>query len=205
MTASTHSPVAEIGAALHALADEADPVVVGERPLVERVDLELEPVEPELDEQQPLELPRRVVCDSAAAEVRMHGETLQPRDPVRLVDDVEAESPRALAVDLDDEAAELLRLALRARHLLGQRRTVELGPGAEERTDVLAGDELREEVDVVGPGAPDGDAAHASEASDRRRRRDGRSAPVPSPTPRSTSTRPPIAMPAIGSPRKIAP
>src|SRR5581483_10345770 len=108
----------EIGAPLPPLPHVADPVGVGAGALVEGVDLELEPVEAELVEQEALELPRRVVRDPPAAEARVDGEALDPRDPVPLVRDVKAERARRLAVDLDHEAAERLRLGERPLDLL---------------------------------------------------------------------------------------
>src|ERR671929_803565 len=68
-----------------ALADEADPLRVAHRPLVEAVDLELEPVVVEVEEQVPVEHLRRLVRQAPPAEVRMQREPIQMRDPAPAV------------------------------------------------------------------------------------------------------------------------
>jgi hypothetical protein len=83
---------------------------MGLRALVEAVDLELEPVVAEVEDQVPLEQPRGLVGETTAAEVRMHRERAEVRDPAALVGDLEAHQPGRLPVELDHEAAELLRL-----------------------------------------------------------------------------------------------
>ena len=58
--------VAAVGLALHPLADEAGPFRVPDRAVVERVALELEPVEVEVEDQMPLKEARGFVrerCD----------------------------------------------------------------------------------------------------------------------------------------------
>ena len=50
--------VAPVRLALHPFADEADPLGVGDRALVEAVDLQLQPVEAELEQEVALELSR---------------------------------------------------------------------------------------------------------------------------------------------------
>src|SRR5207302_9407855 len=77
--------VPPVGPALHPLADEADSLGVPKCTLVQAVDLELEPVEPELVEQMKLEQSRRLVGQPAAAEVRVDGKAAQARDPASLV------------------------------------------------------------------------------------------------------------------------
>src|ERR671929_1632750 len=64
-----------------ALADEADPLRVAHRPLVEAVDLELEPVVVEVEEEVPVEHPRRLVRHPSPTEVGMHGEPVEVGDP----------------------------------------------------------------------------------------------------------------------------
>src|SRR6266516_1754190 len=86
--------VPQVRLPLHALADEARALRVAERALVEGVDLELEPVQAEVDEQVPLELPGGVVRDSATAEVRVDGEPAQARDPRPGVRQLEAHRAR---------------------------------------------------------------------------------------------------------------
>ena len=65
---------------LDALANEARPLRVPLRPLVEAVDLELDPVEAALVDQVPLEESRRIVGEPAAAEARMDGEAADVDD-----------------------------------------------------------------------------------------------------------------------------
>ena len=134
----------------------------------------------------------------------MHREPLDPRDPAALVAEWNpippARSPSSSITKRPNDSGSCCDRSISASSDVA----VEAADRAEERADVVVGQELDEEVDVVRPRAPDRDAAHVSGAS-ARTRRFGRSAPVPSPTPSRTSTRPPIAIPAIGSPRKIAP
>src|SRR4051794_3586896 len=72
--------VLEIRLSFPALADEADALAVRAGALVEGVDLELQPVVAELLEQEPLEQPRRLVGEPAAAKARMDREPLEPGD-----------------------------------------------------------------------------------------------------------------------------
>ena len=106
-----------VGLAADAFAEETGSLRVRDRPLVEAVDLELEPVVAEVLEQVPLELPRRLVGDVPAAEVRMDGEATEPGDPASAVLDLEAHDAGALPVDLDEEPAEGQRLPPRALDL----------------------------------------------------------------------------------------
>src|SRR5437868_11181991 len=68
-----------------ALADEADPLRVAHRPLVEAVDLELQPVVVEVEEEVPVEHPRRLVGQTLPAKIGVHGEPIQMRDPAAAV------------------------------------------------------------------------------------------------------------------------
>src|SRR5207249_622292 len=61
--------VAVVGLAADSLAHEAGPLGVAQRPLVEAVDLELEPVVTVVEEEVPLEDARRAVRDPPAPEV----------------------------------------------------------------------------------------------------------------------------------------
>src|SRR6476659_6669606 len=115
----------EVGLALHAFPHEAGTLGVGQRPLVEGVDLELEPVVTEVQEHVPLELTCRFVGDAAPSKGRLDGETLEPRDLRAAVRDLEAHGPHSLAVRLDHEAAEVLRLGIGALDLAKQALAVE--------------------------------------------------------------------------------
>src|ERR687884_171647 len=117
--------VPPVGPPPDALADEADPLRVAHRPLVEAVDLELQPVVVEVEEEVPAEDARRLVGEPPPAELRMHREPEQVRDPAPAVRHLERHAPGALpararsVVDLDHEAPVLLRLT---RRLLDGRR-----------------------------------------------------------------------------------
>ena len=91
-----------------------DALRVLDRALVEAVDLELQPVEVELEQQVALKEPRGLVGEPAATELGMDREPAEIRDAVALVGDVEAHQagtpPFAVLLDLDHEAAGLLRL-----------------------------------------------------------------------------------------------
>src|SRR6476619_5752959 len=76
-----------------------------DRPLVERVDLQLDPVETEIDEHVALERARRLVPDPPAATAGMDREAPDLRDPMTLVLDCEADRSDRLAVLLYDEPA----------------------------------------------------------------------------------------------------
>jgi hypothetical protein len=193
--------VAQIRLALHALAHEPRALGVRNRPLVERVDLELEPVVAELVEQMTLQQPRSIVCDAAAAKCRMDGQALELRDLGAAVLYLEPHRPGALAVGFDHEAAELLRLRLRALDLAEQAVAVESRTTTKERLDVLEVHELVQELDVVGSRAANRDHG-VSHAIVRRR---GRSVPVPSATPARIRTSPPTEDAVMCSSRKMAP
>jgi hypothetical protein len=87
------------------------------RALVEAVDLELQPVEAEVADQVALERASGDVRDPVSTEVGVDGEPAEVGDPAADVGALEAHRPGALAVDLDDEDAERLRLSLRALDL----------------------------------------------------------------------------------------
>src|SRR5579859_3384898 len=130
---------------LHALAYVADAFGVRDRTLVEPVDLQLEPVEAELAEHMPLEQPRDLVADLAAAEARVHREPPALDDPVPLAHHPVRGAARRLAVDLGDEPAELLGSARREVDVVPD--VVERVAGAaEERADVVATDQVEEKV-----------------------------------------------------------
>src|SRR5712691_3460629 len=72
--------VAPVGLAPDALAHEAGALGVADRTLVEAVALELEAVVVEVEDQVPLEQPRRLVSEPAPAEVRVEGEAAERGD-----------------------------------------------------------------------------------------------------------------------------
>src|SRR5262249_48694530 len=102
--------VAPVRLALDALAHEAGALGVADRPLVEPVALELEPVEAELEDQVPLQGTRRPVGEAAAAERGVDREPAEARDAVARARELEADRPGALpaapVLDLDHEATD---------------------------------------------------------------------------------------------------
>ena len=82
------------------------------RPLVEAVDLELEPVEATFADQVVLQAPRGVVGEPAAAEVRVDRDPADVRDPATGVRPLPEHRTGAVTLQLDDEQAALLRVAL---------------------------------------------------------------------------------------------
>ena len=79
---------------------------------------------------------------------------------------LEAHRAGALAVDLDEEDAERLRVGVRAGDLLEDLVAALRAHGSEEGLDVLVPDEVDEEVGVVGARASDGDG-HAGSSCAR--------------------------------------
>jgi len=122
--------------------------------------------------------------------------------PRAAVGDLEAHRPGALAVDLDHEAAEVVRLPLGALDLAAERVRVLGGHRAEERLDVFVRHELDEEVDVVGARAADRDA-HGVCATGARRAM--RAMPEASVTPVRIRPRPRSSTPVSASERTTAP
>src|SRR5438270_2642099 len=100
-----------------ALANEADPLRVAHRPLVEAVDLELQAVVVEVEEEVPVEHPRRLVRQTPPPEVRVHREPVEVRDPAAAVRHLERHAPGELPAcprplgDLDHEASIVVGLA----------------------------------------------------------------------------------------------
>jgi hypothetical protein len=88
----------------------------------------------------------------------MDGQPAKRRDAAALVLDAEAHDPCALAVDLDHEAAELLRLTLRPFDLREQLLARRRPPRGEIWVHLVVRRQLDEEVDVVGCRPPDRDA-----------------------------------------------
>ena len=125
-----------------------------DRTLVEAVALELEPVIAEFDQQVPLQLPRRLVGDAAAAKVRMHGEPAEIGDAMQVASLLEPHHTGALAVHLDDQTAVPLRLAFGTLDLGPNALVIECAAAAEERLRVVIRQQLDQPVDVVRPRAP---------------------------------------------------
>ena len=84
-TPSIPFAVAAVRLALDALPHEAGALGVAHRPLVEPVDLELEPVVANSSDQVPLEEPRRLVGEETAPEIRMDRQPAEPRDSAAFV------------------------------------------------------------------------------------------------------------------------
>src|SRR5581483_5755647 len=107
--------VASVRLPAHPFPDEADALGEALRALVEAVDLELEPVVAEHAEQLVAQEPRRLGGDASAAVTRVDGEAGELRDPAASVHGRELDNADALTGALDDEEAELSRLAQRAQ------------------------------------------------------------------------------------------
>ena len=94
---------------------------MAQRALVEPVDLELEPVQAEVEQQVALKELRRLVGKTAAAKIRMNREISEVRNPRAAVNELEAHragaSPVGVLLDLDHEAAECVWLPLRTLDL----------------------------------------------------------------------------------------
>src|SRR3954468_17203967 len=193
--------VPDVGLAFHAFPDEAGTLGVRQRTLVEGVDLELEPLVAEIEEHVPLELTCRFVGDATPSESRLDRQTFEPRDLRAAVCDLEAHRPRSLAVRLDHEPAEILRLGVGALDLAEQALAIESRTTAEERLDIIVVDEPVEKVEVVRACPADRDHGASATGTRRRRRRE----PVPSATPARMSRSPPIADGAMCSSRNTAP
>src|SRR5262249_17529210 len=182
--------VPPVGEPPGAFVDEAGPLGVVLRPLVEAVDLELETVEAQVEKQVTLKQLRRIVGDSVPPKVRMDREIAEVRDAGTLVGELEAHpartNPAAVPLDLDHEPSELLRLGLRAIDLREQPVAVSRPRARHIGLDVLVRHQLNEKVDVAAVGAtePDpvaGDDAHALAAARAASRRHTRNPPHPSP------------------------
>ena len=140
---------------LDALADVAGSLGVALGALVEAVDLELDPVEAALADQVVLQEACGVVGEPAAAEVGMDRDAADVRDPAADVRPLPEHRAGAVAVQLDDEQAALLGIAL---ELLGDPVPLVAAAGGQERADGLVGVEVGEEVEVVRLGATERDA-----------------------------------------------
>jgi len=139
--------------------------------LVEAVALELETVEPEVAEQVALQLPRRLVGDPVAAEIRVCREAAEIRDPAAPVRQVEPHRagplPLAPVRGLDHEAAALERLPLRALDLLQHGFPVARPACRHERHHVRVAGEHEQAVEIVRCRPADTDV-HSGTAAGRR-------------------------------------
>src|SRR5437016_2068843 len=179
-----------------------------DRPLVEPVDLELEPVVAEVEDQVPLQEPCGRVPDAPPAEVRVDGEPLQELDPAAAVPQLEAEHagplPFTAILRVDHEPAELLGLGERTVGLVEQVAAVARPRAREKRLDLFVCQQLREEVDILPFRATQPDAVrldHGTAPSTARRRTPV--TPESSATPSRISARPPSADQRSGSPRIV--
>src|SRR5436190_100825 len=135
----------------------------------------------------------------------MDGEHLELRDSVGVAELAEAHRSCALAVELEDQPAESLRLAQRALDLVRDRRPVPGASAAEKRLDLTVLVERAQPVDVGGGRAPERDHRAVAAAASLRRRRLARGDRLPSATPTRISPRPPNAAAPKCSPRNTAP
>src|ERR1700675_4529249 len=149
--------VSPIGLATPSFQGEADTFGVPLRALVELVDPELKPVEPEVRNEMALQLARRLIGHALTAVVRMDCQTLEVRDPRTAVLHLEAHHARASAVDLDHEATVRRGIVLRSFDLGRDRIVVESRSAAEEGLPVFAITELDGEAERVEPRSPPGD------------------------------------------------
>ena len=134
-------------------------------------------MEAELVEEMALEEPRRLVRDLPAAEVGMDRQPAEVGDAVPPAAAREAHRAGPLAVDLDHEHAEHVRLGHVALDVVRQRFAVVRPAGGEERLHFLVRDELDEEVEIVRPRATDRDH-YAGSSLGAARRRTSTGAPI---------------------------
>src|SRR5690242_19271742 len=171
--------------------------------VVEAVDLELQPVVAEVVDQVPLEEARRLVGDLPPAEIRVHRQRAEVRDSAAAVADLEAHQAGGLAVDLDHEAAELPGLGLRPFDLGGEPFAVARPPHGKVLHDVVLVHQLEQEIEVLRPGPPDGDAHGLGAATGSRF--GSRTAPEPNATPPWINTIPASSCQVSGSPSRATP
>src|SRR5581483_1790366 len=149
-----------------------DALRVRDRPLVEPVDLQLEPMEAELAEYELLKRAPDRIPEPAPAEAGIDDEPAPLHGPVARIQQLVRGAADALAVRLGDEPAERLRLPLRpvdvGEHLLDRLRRE-----AEEVTRLVPADEGEEELGVRRARAPqlDGHVPTLPEALRSRERR----------------------------------
>src|SRR5206468_831628 len=126
------------------------------------------------------------------------GERAEVRDAAAAVRDFEPHQAGGLPVDLDHEAAELLRAGLRALDLSGEPFLVARPDDGQVLHDVVAVHQLEQKVEVAGLRAAEGDFAHGEGAATGSRR-GNRTAPEPNATPPRISTIPASSCQVSGS------
>src|SRR5919197_1009630 len=164
-----------------------------------------------------LEETRRPVGQPPAAKVGMNRERAEVRDPAAPVRDLESHhpgaAPLAATVDLDEKAAKLLRLRLRALDLGQEPLAVARPDHRQVRLDLLVAHQLDEEVEIGRLGPAESETVcsllpvlldHCGAGAGSRRRA-VRTSPEPSPTPARISTSPRISSTVMGSPSSPAP
>src|SRR5581483_138242 len=196
--------VPEIRLPLDALAHEPGALGMCDRPHVEPVAGELDPVVPELVDEVPLREPRRAVCKAASPERRVDRERLEVHDAMAFAHLRVPVRAGALAAVQDQHPAEALRLADGAIDLGGDPLAVARTAAAEERLDVVAGVELEQPVHVRRLGSAQRDH-DGSTTGDDAGCGEERETAVPRATPPRINASPPIAVAPTPSPRKIAP
>ena len=170
--------------------------------LVEAVDLELEPVEAELEDQEALEEARGLVGDPAPAEPRVDREPAETRDPASFVRSLPGAHARRLTVDFDQHHAARAGLFLEALEI-GEDVCAVVAPGRRQPGAYVAvGVELDDEVEVGARRAAD---RHAHVRTGSAARRGRRSVPEASATPARISAPPSSMVAVIASSRISAP
>src|SRR5262249_56848280 len=120
-----------------------------DRPIVEAVAGELEPVEAEVEDEESLELPGGLLRHPTPAEVGVHRQPADARDAVRVADELELHRPRALAVELDDHRPGQLRLLERTLDLHAHGLAIAERLAGEEGLRLLPVQQVDDPVDVV--------------------------------------------------------
>jgi hypothetical protein len=148
-----------VGPALDALAHEAGALDHRQRPLVEAVDPDLEPVIAKLTEEHSRQLANRRRAQLAAAEVGMNREPDEVSDAAAPVRPLEADRPRhsplLLERDLDQKPAEGFGLGQRALDL-GEQLLSRVCPTCrEEGSNIGLGLQSEQVVDVVRRSPPE--------------------------------------------------
>ena len=205
-----------VGPAADSLPDEPDPLEVPQRALVEAVDLELDAVVVEVEDKMADEQPGGRVGEAAPAERGVEHDPVEVGDAAAAIGDLERQDSGAPVVHLDDEAAVVAGLQLRAAHLLEQLVGLARGDRRHERLHLVVRGEPGHEVDVVGGRAAEAEAvavehvghgrgAAGAASRPRRHRRTPLPAPEPSATPARMRTSPSAAFSVTVSSRMRTP
>jgi hypothetical protein len=163
-------PLAELQVRLplHPFPDVPAPLGVADRTRVEAVDLQLDPVEVEVEEQEALKGASGLHPHATAAKARLDREPARFGDPIALVDRAEGDAAGPLAVRFDDEPPEDGRLPPRALDVGRDVLPRASGP-PEKLLSVVPGDEREQEVDVGRLGAAQSSRISISAAGERSR------------------------------------